>query len=146
VKNRIIRVRRNGGTKAVSLQSPTNPDETSAGQGIHSNQTTSPLSPELQELTAGLDREELIDLAAELENRAAQVRLAAGNSAAVSVLGNSLDQANAVLDPALSEFTMDLGVPGRVLLAERFAKWGKQLNESVAVLRGLQFIQANPNN
>lgn len=143
MKNRIIRVRRNGGTKAASSQRPTNPEIASAGQGIHSNQT---LSPEMQEAIAGLDRDELRELATELEQRAAQVRQAAGNSAAVGGPGNSIDQANAVLDPALSEFTMDLGLPGRELLAKRFAKWAKQLSASVEILRGWPFGQPNPNN
>lgn len=59
---------------------------------------------------------------------------------------DSKEQANAALDPALSEFTMDLDIAGRVLLAERFVKWAKQLTESVAIMRGQQFVQANPKN
>lgn len=145
MKNRIIRVRQHGGTKAASLQSPTVPEPASAEQGSNANQTAAALPPELRTITTDLDRQEMCDLAAELEQRAAQIRSALATGAATTAAG-TLEDANRVIEPDLSEFAMDLDAPGRELLAERFGRWARQLRASVAILRGLQFVQANPNN
>jgi hypothetical protein len=47
----------------------------------------------------------------------------------------TLDEANKLCDPALSEFTLDLGAAGRLQLVDRFERWVKQLRASAALLQ-----------
>lgn len=62
----------------------------------------------------------------------------AASLAALQVAEDTLTEANKLCDSELSEFCLDFSAAGRLQLADRFARWGKQLCASAELIQAQQ--------